>query len=69
MSPLYLLIPILIPTICALAGLRLKFRSPHTLHVYIEGVAIVTTIVVWFCPLHALPSPLQRITGRDAHRA
>lgn len=58
MSPLYLLIPILIPTICALAGLRLKFRSPHTLHVYIEGVAIVTTIVVWFMLFNVSGEPV-----------
>ena len=58
MSPLYLLIPILIPTVCALAGLRLKFSSPHTLHVYIEGVAIVTTIVVWFMLFNVSGEPV-----------
>ena len=58
MSPLYLLIAIFIPTICGLAALRLKFSSSHTLHLYIEGVAIVTTIVVWFMLFNVSGEPV-----------
>ena len=47
MSSLYLIIAILIPSVCGLLALRLKFRSNHSLHLFIEGVAIVTTITVW----------------------
>ncbi len=47
MSSLYLIIAILIPSLCGLLALRIKFRSSRSLHLYIEGVAVVTTVVVW----------------------
>ena len=47
MSSLYLIIAILIPALCALAALRIKFASPLALHIYIECAAVITTIVVW----------------------
>ncbi len=52
MNSLYLLIAIFIPTVCGLLTLRLKFADDHALHVYIEGVALVTSVLVWvllFC--------------------
>ncbi len=52
MNSLYLLIAILIPVVCGLLALRIRFRSSHSLHIYIECVAIVTTLVVWFLLLH-----------------
>ncbi|MBQ1515296.1 MAG: hypothetical protein IIZ51_05550, partial [Lachnospiraceae bacterium] len=57
MNSLYLLIAILIPVVCGLLSLRIRFRSSHSLHIYIECVAIVTTLVVWFLLLH--------VTGSD----
>ena len=47
MNSLYLLIAILIPTVCGLAMLRIPFRSSRSLHTYVESVAVVTTIAVW----------------------
>ena len=42
-----LLIAILIPAVLGLLALRIPFRSPHALHVYMETTAVLTTVVVW----------------------
>lgn len=46
MTSILLITAILIPTIGGLAALRIPFKSKHSLHVYIETVAIITTAVV-----------------------
>lgn len=58
MNALYLLIAILIPTVCGLSMLRIPFRSSHSLHVFVESVAVLTTIVVWFLLLNVGKDPV-----------
>ncbi len=47
MSALFLLTAILIPAVCGLLTLRIPFRSSRALHIYIECVAVVTTVLVF----------------------
>ena len=48
MNGAYLLLPILIPTVTGLAGLRLPFKSYRSLCVYMEISALITSCAVWF---------------------
>ena len=53
MTAIFLIVAILIPTVGGFAALRIPFRSKHSLHVYIETVALITTAAVLLLAIKA----------------
>ena len=55
MSPLFLLVAILFPSVAGMLALKIRFSSVHAGYAYMEVIAILTTIMTWVLLLNVAP--------------